>query len=134
MTRQCPGQHAARISEIARTAERTSRDMLGRVAGSDEATTVTIDVPSFRAIATMLGVMAAEALKCGGEDCMGRAVDGVRLWVTKDRFDQLSARARQNQDEVARLAEELKLAELQSLDSFPSWSKEPAASPRSSFS
>lgn len=129
MSRQCPQANAAPRGEIVKAAERMSRDMIAKISGQDPNAALAIDVRSFRAIATLLGLVAADSSRCGGDDCMGRAVDGIRLWVTKDRLEQ-------SECEVRRLTEALTLAELEAGDLFPNWSlsEEAAPKPPASFS
>jgi hypothetical protein len=82
----------------------TSREMLATAEGKSDAERIAIDIRSFRGIAALLGAVAAESSGCGSSDCMGKMVDGIRFWVTKDQFDAVAQRAAVAENEVERLA------------------------------
>jgi hypothetical protein len=77
--------------ELLALAQRTLA-ALGTAAASNEGTApIETNSASLIAIAKVITQMLEDMQACGGAGCMGRAVDGTRLWVTQDRFDVVHA-------------------------------------------
>ena len=76
-----------------RQAERAAQALNASLAEKPDEKPIETDVRSLRGLSGVIGGLLGEVDRCGGVDCMGRALDGRRLWVTKDRFDAEKARA-----------------------------------------
>jgi hypothetical protein len=79
--------------DLAALAQRAAASLTGSVEGKQDAAPIETNAASLRGIASVIGDLAAEVRRCAGSSCMGRSIDGVRLWVTQDRFDVEKARA-----------------------------------------
>ncbi|SEN60743.1 hypothetical protein SAMN05192583_3135 [Sphingomonas gellani] len=80
----------ARLLETGRRAAET----LGRsVADKPDDAPIETNIASLRGLAEVMSSLVDDAHRCGGIDCMGRSVDGVKLWVTRDRFEALERQA-----------------------------------------
>lgn len=80
------------IATLAATAREEAARMLAASDGHDGH--VRIPVAQFRGLAHLLTALGRAAGACGGSECMGAPVNGVRLWVTRDAGDRLVPEAR----------------------------------------
>lgn len=62
------------------------------VDGKKPKTQVQTDTSTLRAIGELMATMLEDMTACGGAHCMGRTIDGIKLWVTQDRFERVQAR------------------------------------------
>jgi len=65
--------------------------MTAAIHDQPEGAHVRLTVGEFRRLAALLDALGRAGSACGGGDCLGARVDGVKLWVTHDRL--LSERA-----------------------------------------
>lgn len=72
-----------------RAAETLARSMADKPADAP----IETNAGSLRGLAEVIGALVGEANRCGGVDCMGRSIDGMKLWVTRDRFEEIESRA-----------------------------------------
>ena len=70
------------IGTLAASARAESARMLAATDGQDGM--VRIPVEQFRSLAHLLGALGRSAGACGGSECLGAPVNGVRLWMTRD--------------------------------------------------
>ncbi|MEG3166320.1 hypothetical protein U1701_17160 [Sphingomonas sp. PB2P19] len=56
------------------------------------------------AIGEVMALMLEDLHACDGTQCMGRAIDGMKLWVTQDRFNAAQKRAVRMEDALRRIA------------------------------
>lgn len=75
------------------TAERASASLSQSVTGKPAETVIETNVQSLSGLARVMKVLLEDARACGGVDCMGRTVDGTKLWVTRDRLEAVEQRA-----------------------------------------
>lgn len=121
MPGDCRAGDAASAAGLMKTALDTSREMNAAAEGKDDGATVTIDIRSFRGLATLIAALANEGGRCGGEQCMGRALDGVRFWVAKDQLDAATERAARAEREAARLSAMLTNMKIYDDEAIPNW-------------
>jgi len=86
-----PAEPIERIGTLAATARRESQRMAAATRGQADDRHVRLTVGEFRRLAALLDALGRAGTACGGGDCMGATVGGVKLWVTHDRL--LSERA-----------------------------------------
>ncbi|HEU0066390.1 MAG TPA: hypothetical protein VFQ57_04025 [Sphingomonas sp.] len=67
-------------------------------------TMIETNAQSLTALADVIGSLVDEAGRCGGVDCMGRSIDGTRLWVTLDRFDAVERQAKRYEEALRVIA------------------------------
>lgn len=82
----------ATILTVSRRAMETLRGSLADKPGD---MTIETDVQSLQGLADVISRLLDEVLRCGGEECMGRSIDGVKLWVARDQYlalEQLNER------------------------------------------
>lgn len=82
----------ARVNLLA-TGRRASQTLAQSMADKPGEAAIETNVGSLRGLAEVIGALVDEANRCGGIDCMGRSVDGTKLWVTRDRFEEVERRA-----------------------------------------
>lgn len=78
-------------SMVAR-ARQTAESMATAIANKPTHVEVKTDSATFGAIARMLVELSNHLSGCGGDECMGQSIDGLRLWVTQDRLTMEQAR------------------------------------------
>lgn len=78
------------ITELAASARTEAARMLAAVEGK-EGVEVRLPVDQFRRLAGLLAALGRSAGACGGCDCLGAPVDGVRLWVTREAGERRQA-------------------------------------------
>ena len=83
--------HRARVIATGRRAAET---LEASVAGKPGDAVIETNVSSLRSLSEVVIALVEDAGRCGGPDCMGRSIDGTRLWVTRDRFETMENRAR----------------------------------------
>jgi hypothetical protein len=104
-------------------AREIARSMEAAVEGKAAETRVDTDAATFRKIAAVLNGLSTHLSGCGGTECMGRPIDGVRFWVAQERLKAEQARVAMLSEENSRLKtalqsiadgdlEELRLARL----------------------
>lgn len=71
------------IGDLAATARAEAARMLAATDNNSGAQ-VRMPVEQFRKLAGLLAALGNSAGACGGRDCMGAPVDGIRTWVTQD--------------------------------------------------
>lgn len=77
-----------------RTLARRAADTLARsIEGKPDESPIETNAGSLRALGGVVAQLAAEVDHCAGPDCFGRAQDGIKSWVTRDRLDAETARA-----------------------------------------
>jgi hypothetical protein len=94
---------ANKKAALVEAAKKAARGMLASTEGKDGAAAVNTDVRTFRSLAAMLNTLSGEVAQCGGSDCMGRKIDGLRLWVTHDQLTVAQAEAETLRHEIYRL-------------------------------
>jgi hypothetical protein len=62
------------------------------VDGKEPKAQMQTDTSTLRAIAELMASMLEDLTACGGANCMGRTIDGFKLWITQDRFERTQAR------------------------------------------
>lgn len=73
---------------------RNAADSLARsVIDKSDETPIETNIGSLRGLADLIGALVDDARRCGGLDCMGRSIDGTKLWITRDRFEDIERRA-----------------------------------------
>ena len=77
---------------LLQTARRALTALLGTVEQKPDQSAIETDVRSLRGMATVIEGLCGEVVKCGGEGCMGRTIDGIRLWVAHDQYQAAQAR------------------------------------------
>lgn len=77
---------------LLQTARRALTALRGTVEQKADQSAIETDVRSLRGMATVIEGLCGEVVKCGGEGCMGRAIDGMKLWVAHDQYQQTKAR------------------------------------------
>ena len=75
------------IATLAATAREEAARMLAAAQGHDGH--VRIPAEQFRHLAHLLAALGRAAGACGGSECLGAPVDGVRLWMTRDASERL---------------------------------------------
>ena len=82
------------IADLARAAREEAEKMLATTADA-QGGQVRMPVEQFRALAGLLAALGRSAGACGGSDCLGAPVDGIRLFVARDaaaaRFSERAA-------------------------------------------
>lgn len=63
------------------------------VHGKEPKTRIETDATTLLAIGEVMALMLEDLHACGGTQCMGRAIDGIKLWVTQNQFDAAHKRA-----------------------------------------
>jgi len=86
-----PAEPIERIGTLAAAARREAGRMVAAAEGQADDRHVRLTVGEFRRLAALLDTLGRAGTACGGGDCLGARVDGVKLWVTHDRL--LSERA-----------------------------------------
>lgn len=71
------------IAELAAAARTEAERMLAATDGQD-GTQVRMPVEQFRRLAGLLAALGNSAGACGGRDCLGAPVNGIRTWVTRE--------------------------------------------------
>ena len=84
---------------LARAAMEIARSMETAIEGKAPEVRVDTDAATFRKIAAILHDLSGQISGCGGTECMGRPIDGVRFWVAQESL-------RAEQARVAKLSEE----------------------------
>lgn len=82
----------ARVRLIA-AGQRAAESLGQSVAGRPGEAPIETNVGSLRGLAEVLSALVEDANRCGGVDCMGRSIDGTKLWVTRDRFEAVEQQA-----------------------------------------
>ncbi|WP_033922480.1 hypothetical protein [Sphingomonas sp. 37zxx] len=82
-------------------AERALAQLQQSLAGKDDHVSFEIDTRSLRGLASVIEATRREISRCAGERCMGRAVDGVKLWVAQAQFDVERTRAERAEARLA---------------------------------
>jgi len=75
------------------SAQRAIEAIGGIVEAKEDVVPIATNAGSLRSVATVIDGLSEEVRRCGGDNCMGRAIDGMKLWVTQDRLTQALARA-----------------------------------------
>jgi hypothetical protein len=88
---------------LLQTARRALTALLGTVEQKPDQSAIETDVRSLRGMATVIEGLCGEVVKCGGEGCMGRTIDGMRLWVAHDQYQQMKTRLASIEAHVERL-------------------------------
>lgn len=99
-----------RESAIA-AAERAASTLTGSLGDKPDETPIETNAGSLRGLAAVIANLLAEVKACGGPDCMGRSINGVRLWATQDRLDQEIQRAADATERADRYAAALRTIE-----------------------
>lgn len=63
---------------------------------------------TLKGLSGLLRCLSDEVSSCGGADCMGRKIEGLRLWVTMDQFNAVEAEAKALREERDRLTAALR--------------------------
>jgi hypothetical protein len=92
-TRVVDGLDAACRLHVIATGQRAAETLGLSVVGKSAQAPIETDVSSLRRLSEVVGALVEEVGRCGGVDCMGRSIDGTRLWVTRDRFEAVERRA-----------------------------------------
>ena len=71
---------------------RAAETLAQSVAGKPAETPIETNAGSLRGLADVIEALLEEANRCGDIDCMGRSIDGTKLWVTRDRFEEVERR------------------------------------------
>lgn len=74
------------IAALARSARQEAAEMLAATEGRDGV--VRMPVEQFRQLAGLLAALGRSAGACGGSDCLGAPVDGIRLFVARDAAER----------------------------------------------
>jgi hypothetical protein len=93
----------SRLEPLINVAQRALMALRGTVEEKSDQSAIETDVRSLRGVATVIEGLCTEVVKCGGEGCMGRAIDGIRLWVADDQYQQAKARAIEAEARAERL-------------------------------
>lgn len=83
-------------------AGRASSSLQQSIAAKPPGTPIETNVESLGGLSTLIDALLADASRCGGVDCLGRAIDGVKLWVTRDQFEAMGKRVVQSEERAAR--------------------------------
>lgn len=75
------------------TAGRASSTLRQSIADKPPETPIKTNAQSLDGLAGLIDALLADTADCGGSDCMGRSVDGVKMWVIRDRLDAAARRA-----------------------------------------
>jgi hypothetical protein len=75
------------------------------VAGRPADAIIETNVSSLRGLSEVVSALVEDAGRCGGADCMGRSIDGTRLWVTRDQFQTMESRARKLEAALVEIVE-----------------------------
>lgn len=87
-------------------AQRALSAIGGVVAAKEDPAPIATNAGSLRGVAAVLTELTHEVRRCGGGDCMGRQVDGFKLWVTQDRLDAVQKRLFAAEAALARIVAE----------------------------
>lgn len=87
------------------TGRRASESLARSVTDKPTEAAVETNVGSLRGLAGVLEALVDDAERCGGLDCMGRSVDGTKLWVTRDRFEEVERRAARLESSLRAIAD-----------------------------
>lgn len=93
----------ARVTLLA-TGRRAAETLAQSMADKSADAAIETNAGSLRGLAEVIGALVDEANRCGGIDCMGRSVDGTRLWVTRDRFEEVERRAERHEATLRAIA------------------------------
>ena len=90
---------------ILAVARRTSETLRASILEKPGDMTLETNVQSLQGLADVISFLTDETLRCGGEECMGRSIDGMKLWVTRDRYLELEERASRHASALRAIAD-----------------------------
>lgn len=94
--------HRARVIATGRRAAET---LGASVAGKPAEAVIETNASSLQGLSEVVIALVEDAGRCGGADCMGRSIDGTRLWVTRDRLEAVDSRARRLEAALVEIVE-----------------------------
>jgi hypothetical protein len=86
--------------DVLNNAHRARNAICSIVEAKNDDVPIETNAGSLRSVAVVMGSLEQEVRRCGGDGCMGRSIDGVKLWVTMDRMATVRAIAESAIDRV----------------------------------
>lgn len=79
-------------AELLAMARRAASTLQQSIADKPPETPIETNAQSLNSLAGVIDALLADTDQCGGIDCMGRATDGVKVWVTRNRLEVAETR------------------------------------------